>query len=102
MNCLLTGSNGFLGKIILSQISKENFVFSLSRNGTNFNVSLENQVPEFNLQFDLVIHAAGKAHCVPKNESEKQGFFNVNVVGTKNLLEGLSKSTIPKYFVFTC
>jgi nucleoside-diphosphate-sugar epimerase len=100
MNCLLTGANGFLGKIISSQISKTNFVFSLSRYGSNFNFSLEKQVPDFNLQFDLVIHAAGKAHIVSKTESEKQEFYNINVVGTKNLLEGLTKTGIPKYFVF--
>lgn len=100
MNCLLTGSNGFLGKILLSQISVVYNVFSLSRNGSNFNFFLENQVPDFNVQFDLVIHAAGKAHIVPKSESEKQEFYNVNVVGTKNLLEGLARSGIPMYFVF--
>jgi nucleoside-diphosphate-sugar epimerase len=100
MNCLLTGSNGFLGKIISSQISVVYNVFSLSRNGSVFNFFLENQVPNFNVQFDLVIHAAGKAHIVPKSESEKQEFYNVNVLGTKNLLDGLTKSGIPKHFVF--
>jgi nucleoside-diphosphate-sugar epimerase len=100
MNCLLTGSNGFLGKIISSQISIANNVFSLSRNGSNFNFSLENQAPDFNVQFDLVIHAAGKVHSVPKTESEKQEFYNINVAGTKNLLEGLTKSGIPKHFIF--
>jgi len=72
----------------------------LSRKGSNFNFFLEKRVPDFNLHFDLVIHAAGKAHSVPKTESEKLEFYNVNVVGTKNLLEGLTNSGIPKYFVF--
>ena len=100
MNCLLTGANGFLGKIISRQISASNNVFSLSRSGSDFNFSLEKEVPYFNLHFDLVIHAAGKAHSVPKTDFEIQEFNKVNVVGTQNLLEGLKKSGNPRYFVF--
>jgi nucleoside-diphosphate-sugar epimerase len=100
MNCLLTGVNGFLGKTILRQISKSNKIWGLSRNESDFNFFLEKDIPDFNLQFDLVIHAAGKAHSVPKSKLEQQEFFDVNVCGTKNLLEGLTKSGIPKYFVF--
>ncbi len=100
MNCLITGVNGFLGKIILQSISDSNKIWGLSRKGSNFNFFLEKRVPDFNLHFDLVIHAAGKAHSVPHTVSEKQEFYNVNVLGTKNLLEGLTKAGIPKYFVF--
>jgi nucleoside-diphosphate-sugar epimerase len=57
-------------------------------------------VPNFNIQFDIVIHAAGKAHSESKTKSKKKEFYNVNVIGTKNLLEGLTYSGIPKYFVF--
>ena len=53
MNCLLTGLNGFLGKIISQQISESNKIFGLSRNGSDFQVFLEKEVPDFNLQFDL-------------------------------------------------
>jgi nucleoside-diphosphate-sugar epimerase len=97
---LLTGINGFLGKIIFQTISRSNNILGLSRNGSDFNFFLEKGIPDFNLQFDLVIHAAGKAHSVPKTEAEKYEFYNVNVVGAKNLLKGLAKSGIPKYFVF--
>jgi nucleoside-diphosphate-sugar epimerase len=100
VNCLLTGVNGFLGKIISQQICKTHKIFGLSRTGGFYNVFLENEIPDFNAQFDLVIHTAGKAHSVPKTESEKQEFYQVNVVGTQNLLEGLTKSGLTKYFVF--
>jgi nucleoside-diphosphate-sugar epimerase len=100
MNCLLTGANGFLGKIISNQISDSNKIWTLSRNGSDFIFFLEKEIPDFTLKFDLVIHAAGKAHSVPKTELEKEEFYKVNVVGTQNLLEGLTKSGIPKYFVF--
>lgn len=100
MKCLLTGANGFLGKSIAQEISKENTVFGLSRTSGEYKVSLEDQIPDFNQAFDLVIHAAGKAHSVPKTEAEKQQFNQINVVGTQNLLKGLEKCGLPKQFVF--
>jgi nucleoside-diphosphate-sugar epimerase len=100
VNILLTGANGFLGKIISHEISESNKIWSLSRFGSDFNFYLEKGMPYFNLQFDLVIHAAGKAHIVPKTDFEKNDFYEVNVLGTKNLLGGLTKSGLPKYFVF--
>ncbi len=100
MNILLTGSNGFFGKIILSHLSNSNILWGLSRNGSDYSCYLEKQVPKFKLQFDLVIHAAGKAHSFSNKKKDSNDFYLVNVVGTQNLLEGLGKSGIPKYFVF--
>lgn len=100
MNILLTGSNGFLGKIISRHLSKYNKIWGLSRNGSDYNYFLEKHVPKFNLQFDLVVHAAGKAHCLSKKPYHKCEFHEVNVIGTQNLMEGLVKSGIPKNFVF--
>lgn len=100
MNCLLTGSTGFLGRIISQHISFSNTVFSLSKHGSDFNYLLEKEVPFFNVQFDLVIHAAGKAHHVPKTEAENLEFHEVNVIGTYNLLKGLEESGLPSQFVF--
>ncbi|AOW08145.1 NAD-dependent epimerase/dehydratase family protein [Flavobacterium gilvum] len=100
MNILLTGVNGFLGKSIAQEISKENEVFGLSRTTGEYKISLEYQIPDFDQDFDLVIHAAGKAHSVPKTQSERKQFYDVNVMGTENLLKGLEKSGLPKQFVF--
>jgi nucleoside-diphosphate-sugar epimerase len=100
MKILLTGATGFLGKTIVKELSKENSVFSLSRSSGVYQVALENEVPYFEEKFDLVVHAAGKAHSVPKTESEKIEFHKVNVIGTENLLKGLKKSGLPEQFVF--
>ncbi len=100
MICLLTGATGFLGKIISKNIFLSNTVFGLSRRESDFNYFLEKEVPFFNIQFDLVIHAAGKAHHTPKTEAEKQEFHKVNVIGTYNLLKGLENSGLPSQFVF--
>ena len=100
MNILLTGANGFLGRIITQKLEKDNRILSLSRNNGDYQVNLDKEIPDFLETYDLVIHSAGKAHCVPKTESEKKLFHDVNVIGTENLLKGLEKHTIPKQFVF--
>ncbi|MFG4004751.1 NAD-dependent epimerase/dehydratase family protein [Flavobacterium aquidurense] len=98
---LVTGANGFLGKSFLKELSKEgNLLFSLSRTCGDYKVSLQEEIPDFKESFNLVIHAAGKAHSVPKTEIEKEQFYNTNVIGTANLLKGLEKFILPKEFVF--
>lgn len=100
MNILLTGSNGFLGRSILNEILVNNNIFTLSRNSGDYKILLQNEIPRFKTYFDVVIHSAGKAHCIPKTDTEKKEFYNVNVLGTLNLLKGLEKSGLPKQFVF--
>lgn len=100
MEILLTGANGFLGSAIAKELDDNHKIFSLSRNFGDYKVSLEREVPLFNHKFDLVIHAAGKAHSVPKTNRVKMQFHEVNVVGAKNLLKGIEIVGLPKQFVF--
>ena len=97
---LLTGANGFLGKEIIKTLENELKFFTLSRNFGDYQISLDKQIPNFEESFDLIIHAAGKAHTVPRTESQKKEFYEVNVLGTQNLLLGLEKKDFPNYFVF--
>ena len=97
---LLTGSNGFLGKYIYNSLKNYYLVSTLSRNTGDYQIYLEQQVPTFFEKFEFVVHAAGKAHSTPKTELEKQEFYGTNIIGTKNLLEGLKNNYTPKYFVF--
>lgn len=100
MNILITGSNGFLGTVLLKTLQETNNVFKLNRSNSDYNINLECDQILFNEHFDLVIHAAGKAHSVPKTSLDKQVFFDVNFNGTKNLLKGLEESqSLPKAFV---
>lgn len=100
MDILVTGANGFFGRTIVNELSNDFKISSLSRNATDYKVSLENEIPNFIKKFDLVIHAAGKAHSVPKTAFEKQQFYDINVLGTQNLLAGFEKIGLPKQFVF--
>jgi nucleoside-diphosphate-sugar epimerase len=100
MDILLTGANGFLGKIIIRELEKKNKILTLSRISGEYKVYLDKEVPAFKESYDLVIHVAGKAHTVPKTVSERKQFHDVNVIGTENLLKGLEDTGIPKHFVF--
>lgn len=101
MNILLTGSSGFFGQIIYQSLIDKADVFTLNRSSASINIDLSNTVPEIFTTCQMVIHSAGKAHCVPKTTIEKQTFFDVNVTGTKNLLKGLEMAPqLPQYFVF--
>jgi len=101
MKVLLTGASGFLGKSIFEKLLIDNhIVLSLSRTSGDYKISLEREIPTFDLNFDLVIHAAGKAHHYPKSEVDIQDFYDVNVIGTRNLLKGLEKNILPRQFLF--
>jgi len=98
---LFTGASGFLGKNILPLLSKSYSIKTLGlKNKNNYNLNIAKQVPILTERFDVVLHAAGKAHSVPKTEAEKKMFFDVNLEGTKNLCKALENSGVPKSFVF--
>lgn len=98
---LLTGASGFLGRNILPVLQCKYSVTTLGRSeDSDVTCDLKNTVPELSKSYDVVLHAAGKAHIVPKTEEEKAAFYQVNLNGTKNLCTGLEKSGLPKSFVF--
>ena len=100
MKLLLTGANGFLGDNIRDNCTPDFEIISVSRNKlANITCDLSLQVP-YLPEVDVVVHAAGKAHSVPRTAWEKQEFYNVNVIGTANLLKGLENSTLPKLLFF--
>lgn len=101
MNLLFTGASGFLGHNILPLLKEKYVVETIGLSSQdNFQINIAQGVPALNRQYDIVLHAAGKAHSVPKTESEKQRFFDVNLQGTKNLCFALEKSGIPKALIF--
>ena len=87
---LLTGSSGFLGNHIHDFLKTKNYeVITLGRS-ENSDIKVDLSINTFDkINVNYVIHAAGKAHLKPKTEEEKKEFFNVNEVGTNNLLNGL-------------
>lgn len=100
---LLTGGNGFLGKVIYTTLSQNGYaVKRLGRSNENeIKCDLSKAVPTIQQSFNVVIHNAGKAHVVPKTESESKAFFDVNVTGTINLLKAFDNTSFkPSALVF--
>lgn len=101
MKLLFTGASGFLGNNIRPLLEG---IFDVKTVGLtlqdDFAVNIAKEVPKLHERYDVVLHAAGKAHSVPKNDAEKQLFFDVNLQGTKNLCAALEKVGVPRSFVF--
>ena len=98
---LFTGASGFLGENIFPILNKLYRVKKLGLTAEDYyKINLAVQVPVLNESYDIVLHAAGKAHSIPKTEAEKKVFFDVNLQGTKNLCAALEKSGLPKSFIF--
>ena len=66
----------------------------------DYTVNMAREIPELRERYDIVLHAAGKAHSVPRTEEEKRVFFDVNLQGTKNLCAALERKGIPRAFIF--
>jgi nucleoside-diphosphate-sugar epimerase len=97
---LLTGANGFLGGYLKSALLNLGEVDTLGRSASTWNVNLASTKPTFDKRYRLVVHNAGKAHVIPRDEFEGQQFFDVNVKGTEHLLQSLELSGVPQAFVF--
>ena len=87
---LLTGFSGFLGSHFLRFLYINDY--KVIKVGRNANADIQcdlslNKLP--NVDVDIVIHVAGKAHVIPKTDEQKEEFFKTNYLGTKNLLNGL-------------
>lgn len=102
MNKLLfTGASGFLGIHLTSLLQNQFEVKTMGlADNDSYKVNLATSVPKIEKSFDIILHAAGKAHSIPKTEAEKEVFFDVNYQGTVNLCTALEKSGIPKAFIF--
>lgn len=98
---LFTGGTGFLGKNVMPLLQK---VYEVTTCGITpedmIQANLARMVPELPQQYDIVLHAAGKAHVVPKTEDEKQLFYDINYQGTVNLCNALESVGVPKALVF--
>ena len=98
---LFTGATGFLGNNILPLLQEKYDVDTLALDeNANYNVNLVKDDIILRKEYDIVLHAAGKAHVVPKSDAEIKLFYDINLEGTKKICEALEKSRIPKSFIF--
>ena len=96
-----TGASGFLGYNIRPILEKSYDVHTIGlTDDDDIKFNLAKDVPPINTHYDVVLHAAGKAHTVPRNEEEKKVFYDVNFQGTINLCKALENAGIPKALIF--
>lgn len=100
MKILFTGSNGFVGKNVIPILKEKGFeVSTLGSKHGDIIADLSKEIPQVSDRFDIVFHAAGKAHSIPGSLQDEEQFFKVNTLGTENLCKAL-EITPPKIFIF--
>lgn len=98
---LFTGGTGFLGRNARPVLDRSYVVTTCGITpADDVKANLAKEVPDLPEHYDVVLHACGKAHVVPKTEAEKQAFFDVNYQGTVNLCSALEKVGVPKALIF--
>lgn len=101
MNLLFTGASGFLGSNLKPLLKEEFKIKTLGlTDSDDYKVNIVTSIPVIDIPFDVILHAAGKAHVVPKTLEEKKLFFDINYQGTVNLCKALEKFGLPKAFIF--
>ena len=89
MKLLFIGASGFLGNNIHPFLERVYDVITVGlTQQDNYTVNIAREVPELHERYDIVLHAAGKAHSIPKTDAERQAFFDVNLQG------------VPRAFIF--
>lgn len=98
---LFTGGTGFLGNNVKPILDK---IYEVTTIGIteidNIKANLVTGVPDLQEHYDVVLHAAGKAHIYPKTKAEIKAFYDVNYEGTVNLCKALEKVGVPKSLIF--
>ncbi len=98
---LYTGASGFLGYNTLPQLRERYDVTTLGQTERDMiRCDLATNVPPLSERYDVVLHAAGKAHIIPRTEEERRAFYEVNVGGTRHLCEALEQVGVPRAFIF--
>ena len=115
MKVAVTGGTGCLGHPVLKKLINRGFDISLltlpedpaiqmlERNirVTAGDLHSAKALDLFTKDCNIVFHLAGKVHSVPKTEKDEQSFYQVNVEGTKNLLEAARRSGVKRVVFYS-
>lgn len=98
---LFTGGTGFLGKNVMPLLKDKYEIVTCGITPNDMiKANLAKEIPELGQYYEVVLHACGKAHVMPKTEVEKKMFFDVNYQGTVNLCTALEYVGVPRALVF--
>ena len=91
---VLSGAGGFIGRNVLPLLSEQEVITIGRSPNMKLRVNLSKEIPPLE-KASVVLHAAGRAHLVPKTIKDRDAFYDVNVNGALNLLTGLSSLNNP-------
>ena len=95
---LLTGASGFLGRVLLNEMTHKHKVITLGRRESDIAWIIPqplNPLPPV----DCVVHAAGLAHQMRAKPNADAAMMTINDAGTRLLLKALEVNP-PRQFVF--
>jgi nucleoside-diphosphate-sugar epimerase len=99
MNVYITGANGFLGKYVTNALKSYSNIKTIGRKNANLIADIRFQKFKIFDPIDLFVHIAGKAHLVPKSQTDILEIYKVNVNGARNIIKSLEDNP-PKKFVY--
>jgi len=116
MNILITGATGFIGKHLLKAlIANGHQIRCLVRKPGNFeqifyndnidlfkgDVTKPETLKGVGKNMDIVYHLAAAGHVAAVSEQAQKAFFDLNVQGTKNLIEACGRNNVKRFFHFS-
>ena len=105
MNILITGIHGFVGSNVAMILKEHHTLYGLDivtpeKEGVVRTFLWSELEVLCNVQFDAIIHLAGKAHDT-KNQSAAQVYFDINVGLTQKIFDFFLESTAKKFIFFS-
>lgn len=116
MNILITGGTGFIGKHLLQQlIEKGHFCRSLVRRPADLDnlfyhpnvelfqgdVTKAETLKNIGKGIDVVYHLAAAGHVTSVSKEDLKAFFELNVQGTKNIINACGRDGIKRFIHFS-
>ena len=110
MRILLTGTTGYIGRALVAELVRQNFIISAAVRQKNslfpnevkqFVVGDFERDPDFSaslVEIDCIIHLAGKAHVIDKAKaSVLKGFHKINTELTLNLAKQAAMAGVNRF-----
>lgn len=106
---LVTGANGFLGTVVVKELSQAGYdvramVHSLPSNAlfpagvdvVSGDVRDEEAMKRVAARCEGVVHLAGKAHALDEGDGNEGAYYHTNVEGTKHVLDGAASAHVQR------